>query len=77
MSVKTQLAACITALFIAPLANAGSWDSLNSKGSPDKAWLAKAMSEPCMNGDVSGSGSYAQSVDSAIRLSHSANAELD
>jgi hypothetical protein len=35
------------------------------------------MSEPCMNGDVSGSGSNTQSADSAIRLSHSAGAQLD
>jgi len=77
MNVKMLLGACVTALLISPVAIAGSWGSQNSQGSPDKAWLAEVMSEPCMNGDLSGSGSYTTSVDSAIRLSHSAGAELD
>jgi len=74
MNVKMQLAVCATALLIMPLAvNAGTWDSQTTTASVDQAWMSKAMSEPCMNGDVSADGL----LDSSIRLSHSAGVEAN
>ncbi len=72
MKVKMQTVLLVTFFTAAPLvAIAGNWDSKPAKTAAEKDWFNDAMSEPCMNGDVSAIGWSTPLPDSGIRLSHS------